>query len=63
MPTSSNTYQKTHHGFSLLQLDFYGNRAWKLVEHLTLPLCIFHRFHSAVALAEIWKNSYKPRIE
>ncbi|XP_065206172.1 proton channel OtopLc isoform X2 [Planococcus citri] len=46
-----------------VQLDFYGHRAWKLVEHLTLPLCIFHRFHSAVALAEIWKNSYKPRIE
>jgi Otopetrin len=45
------------------QLDFYGFLAWAIVQRITLPLCIFHRFHSAVAFAEIWKTSYKPRLE
>ncbi|XP_047989006.1 proton channel OtopLc isoform X3 [Leguminivora glycinivorella] len=46
-----------------VQLDFYGYVAWSLVQRFTLPLCIFHRFHSAVTLAEIWKTSYKARLE
>uniref|UniRef100_A0A224XZ12 Putative conserved plasma membrane protein n=1 Tax=Panstrongylus lignarius TaxID=156445 RepID=A0A224XZ12_9HEMI len=46
-----------------VQLDFYGFLAWSMVQRITLPLCIFHRFHSAVTLAEIWKTSYKPRID
>ncbi|XP_026824978.1 proton channel OtopLc isoform X2 [Ooceraea biroi] len=46
-----------------VQLDFYGFLAWAIVQRVTLPLCIFHRFHSAVTLAEIWKTSYKARLE
>ncbi|XP_024083582.1 uncharacterized protein LOC106670032 isoform X3 [Cimex lectularius] len=46
-----------------VQLDFYGFLAWSVVQRITLPLCIFHRFHSAVTLAEIWKTSYKPRLD
>ncbi|CAH0759072.1 unnamed protein product [Diatraea saccharalis] len=46
-----------------VQLDFYGFVAWSLVQRFTLPLCIFHRFHSAVTLAEIWKTTYKARLE
>ncbi|CAG9863219.1 unnamed protein product [Phyllotreta striolata] len=46
-----------------VQLRYYGYLTWSMVQRLTLPLCIFHRFHSAVALAEIWKTSYKPRLE
>uniref|UniRef100_A0A1B6EAI9 Otopetrin n=1 Tax=Clastoptera arizonana TaxID=38151 RepID=A0A1B6EAI9_9HEMI len=46
-----------------VQLEFYGFLAWAMVQRVTLPLCIFHRFHSAVTLAEIWKTSYKPRID
>ncbi|XP_023311158.1 uncharacterized protein LOC108912095 isoform X2 [Anoplophora glabripennis] len=46
-----------------VQLKFYGFLAWAIVQRLTLPLCIFHRFHSAVTLAEIWKTSYKARLE
>ncbi|XP_039279343.1 proton channel OtopLc isoform X9 [Nilaparvata lugens] len=46
-----------------VQLDFYGFLAWAMVQRVTLPLCIFHRFHSAVTLAEIWKTSYKPRLD
>ncbi|XP_063223412.1 proton channel OtopLc isoform X8 [Bacillus rossius redtenbacheri] len=46
-----------------VQLDFYGFLAWAIIQRVTLPLCIFHRFHSAVTLAEIWKTSYKARLE
>lgn len=46
-----------------VQLDFYGFLIWSIVQRVTLPLCIFHRFHSAVTLAEIWKTSYKARLE
>ncbi|XP_065159977.1 proton channel OtopLc isoform X9 [Atheta coriaria] len=46
-----------------IQLEFYGFLTWALIQRLTLPLCIFHRFHSAVTLAEIWKTSYKARLE
>lgn len=46
-----------------VQLEFYGFLAWAVVQRFTLPLCIFHRFHSAVTLAEIWKSSYKMRLE
>ncbi|EDS26709.1 otopetrin [Culex quinquefasciatus] len=46
-----------------VQLEFYGFLAWSLIQRVTLPLCIFHRFHSAVTLAEIWKSTYKARLE
>uniref|UniRef100_A0A336KNR1 CSON013446 protein n=1 Tax=Culicoides sonorensis TaxID=179676 RepID=A0A336KNR1_CULSO len=46
-----------------VQLDFYGYVSWCLIQRVTLPLCIFHRFHSAVTLAEIWKTTYKARLE
>jgi hypothetical protein len=46
-----------------VQLDFYGFIAWSIIQRITLPLCIFHRFHSAVTLAEIWKTTYKARLE
>ncbi|EAA06887.5 AGAP000703-PA [Anopheles gambiae str. PEST] len=46
-----------------VQLDFYGFIAWSLIQRVTLPLCIFHRFHSAVTLAEVWKTTYKARLE
>ncbi len=40
--------------------DFYGINLWVLLSHISLPLCIFYRFHSAVALADIWGSAYKP---
>ncbi|KAJ8679318.1 hypothetical protein QAD02_015105 [Eretmocerus hayati] len=46
-----------------VQIQFYGYLPWALVQRFTIPLCIFHRFHSAVTLAEIWKTSYKARLE
>lgn len=46
-----------------VQTTFYGFLTWAIIQRVTLPLCIFHRFHSAVTLAEIWKTSYKARLE
>lgn len=49
--------------FLRLQLEFFGKLAWTILLRCTIPLAIFHRFHSTVVLAAIWKNSYKSRIE
>lgn len=46
-----------------VQLEFFGELPWTILLRCTLPLAIFHRFHSTVVLAAIWKNSYKTRIE
>jgi hypothetical protein len=42
-----------------VQLNFYGFLPWSIVQRISLPLCIFYRFHSAMVYAEIWKNSYR----
>ena len=41
------------------QVDFYGKMPWILIQRITLPLCVFFRFHSTVVLSELWKNSYR----
>ena len=41
------------------QLEFYGPLPWAVMLRVTLPLAIFHRFHSTVVLAEVWKASYR----
>ena len=50
--------------FSLpeFQLEFFGFAAWTVIQRVTLPLCIFFRFHSTVILTDIWKNSYKTKL-
>ena len=67
-PVSPKNYSKyfkiSYLRFSLqVQRDFYGFITWALIQRITLPLCIFHRFHSAVTLAEVWKTTYKARLE
>jgi len=47
---------------SPVQIEFFGYKPWVIIQKLALPLCIFFRFHSTVALAEIWKNSYKTKL-
>ena len=42
------------------KIEFYGSNAWTVLSHMTLPICIFYRFHSAVALVDIWNSAYKP---
>ena len=39
---------------------YYGKSFWITVSHMTLPLCIFYRFHAAVALVDIWSSAYRP---
>ena len=41
------------------KIEFYGPDKWTVLSHMTLPLCIFYRFHSAVALVDIWTSAYK----
>ena len=40
--------------------SFYGESLWIVLVHLAQPLTIFYRFHSAVALADIWNSAYNP---
>jgi hypothetical protein len=42
------------------EVDFFTLEMWMVLSHMTQPLCIFYRFHSAVALADIWSSAYKP---
>ena len=45
------------------QMHFYGSLPWAVILRVTLPLAIFHRFHSTVVLAEVWKASYRAHHE
>ncbi|KAF8790220.1 proton channel OtopLc-like [Argiope bruennichi] len=42
-----------------LQQEFYGDIAWPVITRIVLPFVIFYRFHSAVALMEAWRKSYR----
>jgi len=53
------TFQMQNLEANPIQVDFYGFLPWIIMQRLTLPLCIFYRFHSAVTYAEIWKNTYR----
>jgi hypothetical protein len=39
--------------------EFYGDYLWSILNHLSLPLIMFYRFHSSVCLVDIWKHSYE----
>ncbi|XP_040580037.1 proton channel OtopLc isoform X2 [Lepeophtheirus salmonis] len=46
------------------QSKFYGFLPWVVIQRITLPLCVFFRFHSSVVLTELWKNCYRlKRVE
>ena len=38
---------------------YYGEKFWITISHMTLPLCIFYRFHSSAALVDIWSSAYR----
>ncbi|XP_055587774.1 proton channel OtopLc-like [Uranotaenia lowii] len=40
--------------------DFYGDVLWSILNHLSLPLIMFYRFHASVCLVDIWRHSYEP---
>ena len=39
---------------------YFGQEIWTAVSHLSAPLCLLYRFHSSVALADIWSSAYRP---
>lgn len=39
--------------------NFYGFLPWVILQRMSLPLCVFFRFHSAVIAIDCWKNAYK----
>lgn len=40
--------------------EFYGFTLWKILNHISMPLIMFYRFHSSVCLVDIWRHSYEP---
>ena len=46
-----------------LQARFFGFLAWGVVSRISVPLVVFYRFYSTVALIEIWKNTYKTKTD
>jgi hypothetical protein len=55
-----DTFEVKNTSYHEARKKFYGELLWTLLSHMTLPLCIFYRFHSSVALADIWSSAYKP---
>lgn len=35
--------------------SFYGDVLWSILNHLSLPLIMFYRFHASVCLVDIWR--------
>jgi len=54
-----DTFELQKSKASLVEAEFYGHLAWVWMQRITLPLCIFFRFHSTVVLVDCWKNSYR----
>lgn len=54
-----NALEKNRAEFRPTHLQFYGDWAWTIITHISMPLAIFYRFHSTICLFEIWKNAYK----
>lgn len=50
--TGKTDYKRIHR-------TFYGLLAWSAISHVTGPVRVFYRFHSAVCLAEIWTGAYR----
>lgn len=54
-----NTLEKNRAEFRPSHLQFFGDWAWTIITHISMPLAIFYRFHSTICLFEIWKTAYK----
>ncbi|CAH1981771.1 unnamed protein product [Acanthoscelides obtectus] len=54
-----NTLEKNRAEFRPTHLHFFGDWAWTIITHISMPMAIFYRFHSTICLFEIWKSAYK----
>ncbi|KAH9373798.1 hypothetical protein HPB48_007480 [Haemaphysalis longicornis] len=53
------TFESKTVGKVFVGMQYFGLRAWVFVEHTTVPLMLFYRFHSSVCLSDIWKSAYE----
>ncbi|KAJ8984444.1 hypothetical protein NQ317_012508, partial [Molorchus minor] len=58
-----NTLEKNRAEFRPTHLKFFGDWAWTIITHISMPLAIFYRFHSTICLFEIWKSAYKIKTQ
>ncbi|XP_011303128.1 uncharacterized protein [Fopius arisanus] len=56
-----NSFEKSRAAVRPEHLEFFGVWAWTIITHVSMPLAIFFRFHSAICLFEVWKSCYKYR--
>lgn len=54
-----NAMEKSRAEFRSSHLMFFGDWAWVIITHISMPLAIYYRFHSTICLFEIWKSAYK----
>jgi len=54
-----DTFELQKSKASLVEAEFYGYLVWVWMQRITLPICIFFRFHSTALLVDCWKNSYR----
>ncbi|XP_063988619.1 proton channel OtopLc-like isoform X2 [Diachasmimorpha longicaudata] len=54
-----NSFEKSRADVRPEHLEFFGVWAWTIITHVSMPLAIFFRFHSAICLFEVWKSCYK----
>ena len=47
-------------GYAKLRKEYYGEDFYTVISHMTMPLVIFYRFHSSVAMVDIWSSAYRP---
>ncbi|RZB54426.1 otopetrin-2-like [Asbolus verrucosus] len=47
-----NTLEKNRAEFRPTHLKFFGDWAWTIITHISMPLAIFYRFHSTICLIE-----------
>ncbi|VEN61276.1 unnamed protein product [Callosobruchus maculatus] len=58
-----NTLEKNRAEFRPTHLHFFGDWAWTIITHISMPMAIFYRFHSTICLFEIWKSAYKVKTQ
>jgi hypothetical protein len=58
-----NTFETIKPEHNAVQIGIYGENAWAIFVHISVPLGIFYRFHSTVCLSQIWKYAWKVKVE
>ena len=54
-----NTFETSRAAIHKTEIQFFGEWAWVIIQHFSMPLAIFYRFHSTVCLCEIWTHAYE----